>query len=370
MRASRLLLPIALLLLIVGFRSTASAQTENTALEESTTDCWHDIVPAAALSNQPRPVFCDLTISALDTATIQDARWVDEFDHGQSFADFTHTNYLVFEAVDGVDSSSHWRHANHWMVDVAPGTRSNWQSSTGGTVMRPNQPFWQVNNKIVVEADFAAGHQDYRDLQGWGELIVTTAPAPTGYRQDGFYGYEFFPGNYTLGCRLQADRHTICALMDNTERGATNGGRIWEMSFFQEVGHRRNVGGYPTAENDAFWRICAAEGDGDAGCRDRFRMELTRDTIKLFVNGYEWFSQEGIPALPDELFNGTFYTYFASMVGEPKAQVMRFHWDRLAVNPLTGPTMAANFTPPPSEEEQAQGDALALRSLCLSGLCP
>lgn len=115
--------------------------------------------------------------------------------------------------------------------------------------------------------------------------------------------------------------------------------------FFQEQG-AQNTGGFPTEASDPYWRVCAAEGVPDTACRDRFRLELTQDSVTMFVNGYRYFSQTGIPPLPDELFEGSFYVYFASLVGQTNAQVMRFHWDRLTVNPIDAPSAADNFVPP------------------------
>ena len=161
-----------------------------------------------------------------------------------------------------------------------------------------------------------------------------------------------FPSSYTLGCRLQADRHVICSLMDNTERGSTTGGRVWEMSFFQQEG-RESEGGYPTEESDYYWRVCAANNQPDSDCRDRFRLELEWDSLTMYVNGYKYFSQTGIRPLPDELFNGSFYVYFASLVGQPNDRVVRFHWDRLAINSALEPSAAANFVPPVVDEEEA-----------------
>ena len=160
MNASKFFL-LAMLLLVVGLQPSAISA-------EDSVECWENIVPAAALPTQPSPVFCSTTIQARDTARILDARWIDTFDHGLSFADFTHTNYVVFEAANNVYDSVHWRHADHWMVDIAPSAPDKWDKPTGGAMLRPDRQFWQVDGKIIVEADYAAGHQDYRDLKGVG----------------------------------------------------------------------------------------------------------------------------------------------------------------------------------------------------------
>ena len=294
--------------------------------------CFADSVPLASLPSQPPPVLCAELASGAGTARRGANRWRDGFDHGLDFADFSGTRYRVFEAVDGVYRSRHWRHADHWMVDIAPDAPdARWPTGAGGALLRPDRSFRFANGRLRVEADFAAGHQDYADLAAWGEIVVTTAPAPGGYRRGGIYGYEMFPGHHTLGCRLQADRHMICSLMDNSAASALDGGRTWEMSFFQKVG-RRVHGGGPWGPGGEAFRTCAADDVADVDCRDRFRLRLGARSVSVDVNGVRYFSQRGIPRLPDALLDGDVYVYLASIVGRSGADVVRFHWDGVAVN--------------------------------------
>ncbi len=296
--------------------------------------CWPSVLPAAALASQPPPVFCMVEDrGAQSTAEVSVNRWVDDFDHGLSFANFSGTPYRIFEKADGIYDSIHWRHANHWMVDIAPDKPdSPFNSASGGAMIRPNQAFRFQDGTLIIESEFAAGHQDYSSLRAWGEMVVTTAPIPEGYRTGGVYAYEMFSGHHTLGCRLQADRHTICSLMDNTTNSAQYGGRTWEMSFFQHVGDTV-IGGEPSGERGNYFRVCNAITDPDSACRDRFRMELTKTSLTIYVNGFLYFQQEGIPLLPDALLNGDVYVYFASISGRSEHDVIRFHWDRIAINP-------------------------------------
>src|SRR5581483_8315695 len=74
----------------------------------------------------------------------------------------------------------------------------------------------------------------------------------------------------------------------------------------------------------------------DLHCRDRFRLELTRDSVTILVNGRPYFRQSAIePAyqLPDEFLAAEQYVYFSSWVNRPLESSYRFHWDRLAINP-------------------------------------
>lgn len=302
--------------------------------QDKSAACWPNVVPAAALPLQSPPVFCLISNNA-ETQTVQRSQnqWVDDFEHGESFADFLNMPYAVFDEVDGIHDSIHWRHANHWMVDIAPNAPgAQWGTASGGAMLRPNQAFQFQDGTLVVETEFAAGHQDYSSLRAWGEIVVTTAPVPGGYRAGGTYAYEMFPESDTLGCRLQADRHTICSLMDNTSNSALHGGRTWEMSFFQHVGDTV-YGGEPSGDRGNYFRVCQADADPDTTCRDRFRMELTKTSLTLYVNGVLYFQQQGIPPLPDSLVNGDVYVYFASIAGHSDHDVIRFHWDRIAVNP-------------------------------------
>lgn len=296
-------------------------------------NCFRSTQPAATLPGQPAPVFCTNLGTGPDTSRGGRNTWFDDFNHGLSMSSFAGTRYQVFEAVDGVYRSRHWRHADHWMVDVAPDSpNARYDSAGGGSMIRPNRRFRFNNRKLVVEATYAAGHEDYLNLRGWGELVITTAPAPGGYRRGGVYAYEMFPGHYTLGCRLQGNRNSVCSLMDDSENSALDNGREWEMSFFQHVG-TRVFGGEPSGARGRAWRVCKSNSDPDSACRDHFRLELTPTSLRISVNGVRYFQQTGIPRLPGALLRGPVYVYFASIVGRSDFDVVRFHWDKLAVNP-------------------------------------
>jgi hypothetical protein len=274
--------------------------------------------------------------------------WLDEFNHGLSTASLG-AGYRAFEVQGGsINQSQHFRHADHWMVDVNGVDQDGsgpW--NFGGATVRPDRSFRFQDGKLVVEADVAAGLAEYGG-NAWPELVVTTAATPTAApSRDNTYSYDFFANDWTLGCRLQPERGPICALFDNTGRGAGAGGRVFEISAFQHEDAQSVYGGGPfTPETDAAWRVCQ-DDDPDLDCRDRFRLELTRDTLTLFVNGVKYMEHQGLPAgkqLPDALVNGPVYVYFGSWIYKPDTETVRFHWDRLAVNPATGPS-AALVTP-------------------------
>jgi hypothetical protein len=184
---------------------------------------------------------------------------------------------------------------------------------------------------------------------------------------DPLYGYGQFPGHWSLGCRLEAQQNVICSLYN--PGGADNGdvrnhsdsaGRIWEISptesgaDIQTLGHVAGIQG-----SQQLWRRCQPN-QMDMFCRDRFRLELTRTSLSLFVNGQLYFSfgvtpghsVPGVPQagqlVPDDLFTRPDYTYFTTWVSafstEPS---VRFHWGRIAVNPHNpdGSIMAPSASP-------------------------
>jgi hypothetical protein len=323
--------------------STANAERRAPAGDADLVDagCWPTATPVGALPDQPPPVFCSIAEEGADTAQPGDNTWIDDFDHGQSFADLDGDPYVVFDDVGFVHDTVHWRHADHWMVDVAahaPDAPERWVR--GGAMLRPDQTFRFEDGVLVVEADAAAAIDRYA-MHAWPELVVSTGSQP--HDVGSLYAYDMFPEDWTVGCRLQDSRYPVCALKsdDGDTAAGEPSGRPWEMSAHQAVGDVRS-GGAPFGGLGERWRTCG-EADPDDVCRDRFRLELAEDRLTLFVNGEKYFEQAGTRLLPDELLTGDVYVYFASMVVSHPAETVRFHWDRLAVNPETPPGPAPGF---------------------------
>jgi hypothetical protein len=289
------------------------------------------------------PMLCDeMAAGVASTATSGPNSWLDDFNHGASMAAMS-PDYKVFDNV-GTARSSHFRHNNHWMVDVfSPG-------GIGGGMMRPDRSFRFQDGKLVVETDVAAGIDEYRDM--WPELTVTTASSPHGVPAygptpgksvgDSLYAYGYFGGYDTIGIRLHTQR-PIMAYYDSTERGFSCG-RVWEFSWFQdgsspggECPHPAQATIYGGGEwvTDA-WRRCVGT-DPDINCRDRFRWELSRDQITLYVNGVKFMEHtalDGYDLVPEALLNGDVYVYLSDWIYQgPSDRVTRYHWDRVAVNP-------------------------------------
>lgn len=319
---------------------------------------WPSGLPVGALP-PATPAWCGPLAQGDPTFVEGPNAWLDEFDHGLEHAALG-DGYRVFEREGpSINKALHFRHNDHWMVDVNGVDQDGgapW--NFGGALMRPDRAFRFQSGTLVVEVDVAAGIAEYGGA-AWPEIVVTTAPAPSGIVDDG-YAYGVFKGHWTVGCRLQSSRQPICALYDDTGRGAGSGGRTFEISSFQHEGAQAFGGGPFGTELEQAWRVCRGT-DPDTECRDRFRWELSRDTLVLYVNGVKYMEHRGLPQtkqLPDALLTGDVYVYLASWIYKPDAEVMRFHWDRLAINPDSGAlTPRAATQPRPSASHPAHGGA-------------
>ncbi len=306
--------------------AAARASTTATPAHASHQSCsGMDYTPLGALP-PATPMFCTDLVPAPPTFVEGENSWVDDFDHGASMAELGE-GYVAFEGLQQVNRSATFRHKDHWMVDVN-GPDEDGGGNNGGSMIRPDRSFQFVDGKLVVEADVAAGIVDYRG-QVWPELVVTTSPEPARAEPypDVLYAYGKFPDAETVGIRLQSDGTTIAALF-----GPDNN-RTFELSYFQSEG-ARVFGGHPSSVSGAH-RFCGATNP-DTDCRDRFRWELTKDTQTLYINGVKYMQHAGLPAakqLPEALVNGDVYVYFASWIHHTDAETVRFHWDRVAVNP-------------------------------------
>jgi hypothetical protein len=295
--------------------------------------------------------------------------WVDTFDNtAPSILQFNDHNmgYRVFNVLYGAASNfkqGYFVNVNHWMIDLVD--LSQYRLS-GGVLVSPDRSFLFENGRIVIEGDAAAGSDGMSGANRFYEIDVSPATAPTCCGVDALYGYGSFGGIGGLGCRLERNDqggNFVCAMYDNSGR-ATDGrcvmpqpctspdrpGRVWET---QGIGIRRTaasvVGGYPqwpipgtNMRLSNVWRQCA-DNELDLHCRDRFRMEITKDSIHLFVNGFPAMMIDGLFAvnpdtgadnrIPDFWFQQGVRAYYTSWINGGQHTPTRWHWDRLAVNP-------------------------------------
>lgn len=311
--------------------------------------CTPDGVPLGAVPPAPRPAWCATLPPGTPSARSSENGWVDAFE-GQNATTGLPSTYRVFEAARAAASTvwrtKHFIHNGHWMVDAASkGTppdqyfgdaRDLIQGlSWGGGFMRPDRSFTAVNGTLVVEADVSASMAAYRD-GAWPEIVITTAAAPTGVEVDPLHASGLFGGAATVGCQLYPDRKPVCLIHGANGVHYHQGGLRAELSASRDAGAERQTGGAPTApELAAAWRTCARDV-ADATCRDRFRLEVSRDSVRLFVNGTLYMEHAGLPesALPPrQLLADEVYVYFASWIYFPEAELARMHWGRIAVNP-------------------------------------
>lgn len=327
---------------MVGMPPIAAAQANDP-------DC--QTLPIGAVAPAPEPVWCyDPQETGPATFTQGANSWLDEFNHGLSLSDLG-AGYKIFDDASALYKVRHWRHNEHWMVDIAGQDADGpppW--NLGGSAMRPDRSFMFENGRLVVEADVAAGINEYQG-NAWPEIVVTTAPAPTYARPTStdIYVYDQFANFDTLGARLGHNGDIIVALWDNTERGPGQGGRVYEAQNFQTAGAAVHFGGdRQTPERAAASPICTGQ-DPDTTCRNRFRWEIEKNRWAFFVNGVRYMEFSGFPAeaqLPDRFVNSPVYVYFGERIFKPDDMVVRFHWDRLAVNPGTvGPPPVSTMTP-------------------------
>ncbi|MEM8924235.1 MAG: hypothetical protein AAGD35_12105 [Actinomycetota bacterium] len=202
-----------------------------------------------------------------------------------------------------------------WEATVESGTIG---SATGGALRRTTGPHRGADGVLIIEVDYAAS-VDERGDSAWGEVVVTTADRVDPGPPRGLFAAQQFPGGPAFGCRLHNDREPFCNLYD------AEGKTIWQMSTFQAVGRE-------TAErpDGSVWRRCSP-GQGPANCTERFRVQLTADSVTLSVNGVAYLRQVDVPDIPAALLGGDVYVYSASMISRHPQATATFHWGPLLI---------------------------------------
>jgi hypothetical protein len=335
--------------------------------------------PANADSGDPLvPVYClpDAPVHAPTRVTGAND-WVDDFGvDGMARLNDGDMGYRVFDAQGGIAVSKHLIVGDHWIDD-------NQLRYNGGAMMRPDRTFDFENGKLIIEGDASAGKQVYGGDQ-WIEFTVTTAPSPDRYTADApeqGYAYGRFHGFPTFGCRFQNGGENTCSgfLGNSTANYPANNlpfqptgdrppcfslasDRLWELSYFQSCGSNFDgvhFGGFSDPAHSV-WRSCAPTQDYDP-CLDRFRIELSKTGMVLYVNGIRYFEDSGWDAqhaLPDSLVNAPVYVYYDDWGQGGGPGAVRFHWERLAVNahgangqflpPSASPSFGSQLAPTPT----------------------
>ena len=301
------------------------------------------------------PEWCNHeNIDAVDTHHEAANAWVDDFNHGESHKELSSV-YAHGKANGAACDIIHFSHNNHWMADIQ-GDNGQWPTLCAAW-MRPDRTFRpDSSGKVIIEFEVASPIAGTRDAPGlsdaWPEFTLSTDPSPGNLRQNGTYIYETMAGHWTFGCRMQQSKHPICALYQPADGPPAQPYRRWEINQNGgDVASDKN-GGPATGALAAAWVGCTSIQDPDTVCRNKHRVEITATTIKFFVNGVEGYSAV---LMNNELGNvlnapGGFYVYFGDFAYRISQDVVvRFHWDRLAINPHlfsgTEPTPTVTSTP-------------------------
>ena len=258
-------------------------------------------VPLGALLGRPAPVWCYDPMEADAPTLVNGANsWLDEFNHGASLTALG-GGYRTFE-VGTIGRARHWRHADHWMVDVEGNDPDGPPPyDFGATMMRPDRTFRAINGTLVIEAEVAAGVVDYQGI-AWPELVVTTAAAPTQLRPNGTYVYEAFPvtGRSGAASRPMGRRPAPCSTTRPAATRPRESGRSATSSAATPRGRsapRSTAATRSVVPN--VHRFCQGT-DPDTNCRDRFRWEISADKLTLYVNGTRYMEHPGFdPEHPD-----------------------------------------------------------------------
>jgi hypothetical protein len=324
-------------------------------------------------SNEPaRPIWCYPLSAPVETYVEGANDWVDTYDNnGPALQHFDSEDYGVF-AFDnhGRLAIGAFINDDHWAFDMAD--PSSFRLS-GGAQLSPARSFAFENGRLIVEGDVAAGSLAMGGADVFSEIDVSPAPAPTGITVDPLYGYGAFGGRGAIGCRFERAQdgpHIVCAQYDNSTRDAggtdVNGGpsgrpgRVWETQGVGTANTATSVqGGYPqwpipntNLHVSDVWRVCPT-GAPYESCLDRFRMEISKDSIHILVNGYVVMLIDGLYAqnpatgadnrVPDAWFGPSgVHAYYTSWINGGMHHATRFYWDRIAVNPHAG----GGFAPP------------------------
>jgi hypothetical protein len=305
---------------------------------DSSTGICNQLPPLGGIPPQ-KPEWCDhVHQDGADTHVEGANAWLDAFDHGDLHKELSAV-YAHGKANGDACDIIHFAHNNHWMADIR-GNNGPYPTMCAAW-MRPDRTFTVApNGTLVIEFEVASPIAGTRNVEAisdaWPEFTVTTDPTPGVLRPNGTYLYETFVGYWTFGCRMQQSKHPICALYEPADGVAGGPTRRWEINQNGGAVASEQNGGPPGpgSQIDVAWVACTSTQDPDTMCRNKHRVELSKDRIKFFVNDVASYSATFINDDMDTLMGGPLYVYFGDFAYLIEQDtVVRFHWDRLAINP-------------------------------------
>ena len=143
-------------------------------------------------------------------------------------------------------------------------------------------------------------------------------------------------GGRNVVCALEADK-AIPTNGDKAPCFSVAESRVFELSAFQACGTTHSGFAADFGAPKAAWRQCQPN-QVDTYCRDRFRFEWSQSGFVAYVNGIKYAEDTGWPGyaqIPAAIASGKrpVYAFFGEWGAFRDANVYRFHWGRIAVNP-------------------------------------
>lgn len=280
-------------------------------------------VPAGALNGQlAEPAFCEVTAFDPDalSAVQGENSWTDSFDRA--------VDKMVF--VDSTDYTTwlnigrpglFWRSGDQLLLDMES------DATPGMALIRPTTRF-DFDDQIVIEMDVAVGAAGMSDDQFISPEFVLVGDDGQQLSASSTALRSFFD-QVAFGCSADPREVMWCELVDNALRDEENQGRIWRVSPTGLDGDASEA--IQVGELTAVIRCAQQDSAGD--CTNRYRVTLTRTSVRVDVNGQLLFEQVGLPSLPAALTDEALLVHFVGFNSGVDAETARLTFDRLAVNP-------------------------------------
>lgn len=214
-----------------------------------------------------------------------------------------------------------WRSGDQLLLDMES------DATPGMALIRPTTRF-DFDDQIVIEMDVAVGAAGMSDDQFISPEFVLVGDDGQQLSASSTALRSFFD-QVAFGCSADPREVMWCELVDNALRDEENQGRIWRVSPTGLDGDASEA--IQVGELTAVIRCAQQDSAGD--CTNRYRVTLTRTSVRVDVNGQLLFEQVGLPSLPAALTDEALLVHFVGFNSGVDAETARLTFDRLAVNP-------------------------------------